>query len=104
MNFVQLVIVSIQLQHNLHLHNFPLHNHQLHNPQLLNPQVDVAPPNMQKTSTAMMTIIMQGAIMMMALVVTIMLQVFLRVQARTYLQPHYGNGVFGNVYLLAGQQ
>ena len=21
--------------------------------------------------------------------------------ARTYLQPHYGNGVFGNVYLLA---
>jgi hypothetical protein len=24
-------------------------------------------------------------------------------QARTYLQPHYGNGVFGNVYLSAGQ-
>jgi hypothetical protein len=24
--------------------------------------------------------------------------------ARTYLQPHYGNGVFGNVYLSAGQQ
>ena len=24
--------------------------------------------------------------------------------ARTYLQPHYGNGVFGNVYLLAGQR
>ena len=23
--------------------------------------------------------------------------------ARTYLQPHYGNGVFGNVYLSAGQ-
>ena len=23
--------------------------------------------------------------------------------ARTYLQPHYGNGVYGNVYLLAGQ-
>jgi hypothetical protein len=22
---------------------------------------------------------------------------------RTYLQPHYGNGVFGNVYLSAGQ-
>ena len=25
------------------------------------------------------------------------------VKARTYLQPHYGNGVFGNVYLPAGQ-
>ena len=24
-------------------------------------------------------------------------------QARTYLQPHYGNGVLGNVYLTAGQ-
>ena len=24
--------------------------------------------------------------------------------AWTYLQPHYGNGVFSNVYLLAGQQ
>jgi hypothetical protein len=24
-------------------------------------------------------------------------------RARTYLQPHYGNGVFGNVYLSAGQ-
>ena len=23
--------------------------------------------------------------------------------AQTYLQPHYGNGVFGNVYLSAGQ-
>jgi hypothetical protein len=23
--------------------------------------------------------------------------------ARTYLQPHYGNGFFGNVYLSAGQ-
>ena len=23
--------------------------------------------------------------------------------ARTYLQPHYGKGVFGNVYLSAGQ-
>jgi hypothetical protein len=23
--------------------------------------------------------------------------------AGTYLQPHYGNGVFGNVYLSAGQ-
>ena len=23
--------------------------------------------------------------------------------ARTYLQPHYGNGVFGNVYFAAGQ-
>ena len=23
--------------------------------------------------------------------------------AWTYLQPHYGNGVFGNVYLSAGQ-
>ena len=23
--------------------------------------------------------------------------------ARSYLQPHYGNGVFGNVYLSAGQ-
>ena len=26
-----------------------------------------------------------------------------RDMARTYLQPHYGNGVFGNVYLSAGQ-
>ena len=25
------------------------------------------------------------------------------VVARTYLQPYYGNGVFGNVYLSAGQ-
>ena len=25
------------------------------------------------------------------------------VHARTYLQPHYGNGVFGNVYLSAGK-
>ena len=25
------------------------------------------------------------------------------VTARTYLQPHYGNGVFSNVYLSAGQ-
>ena len=24
-------------------------------------------------------------------------------RARTYLQPHYGNGFFGNVYLSAGQ-
>ena len=24
-------------------------------------------------------------------------------KARTYLQPHYGNGVFNNVYLSAGQ-
>ena len=24
--------------------------------------------------------------------------------AKTYLQPHYNNGVFGNVYLSAGQQ
>ena len=24
--------------------------------------------------------------------------------AQTYPQPHYGNGVFGNVYLSAGQQ
>ena len=23
--------------------------------------------------------------------------------ARTYLQPHYGDGIFGNVYLSAGQ-
>ena len=23
--------------------------------------------------------------------------------ARTYLQPHYGNGVFGNVYISTGQ-
>ena len=23
--------------------------------------------------------------------------------AQPYLQPHYGNGVFGNVYILAGQ-
>ena len=23
--------------------------------------------------------------------------------AQTYLQPHYGNGVFGNVYISAGQ-
>jgi hypothetical protein len=23
--------------------------------------------------------------------------------AGTYLQPHYGNGVFGNVYLSAGE-
>ena len=28
---------------------------------------------------------------------------FLPFQARTYLQPHYGNGVLGNVYLSAGQ-
>ena len=27
----------------------------------------------------------------------------LEVIARTYLQPHYGNGAFGNVYLSAGQ-
>ena len=26
-----------------------------------------------------------------------------KVNARTYLQPHYGNGVFRNVYLSAGQ-
>ena len=26
-----------------------------------------------------------------------------QVNARTYLQAHYGNGVFGNVYLSAGQ-
>ena len=25
-------------------------------------------------------------------------------KAWTYLQPHYGNGVFDNVYLSAGQQ
>ena len=25
------------------------------------------------------------------------------IYARTYLQPHYSNGVFGNVYLSAGQ-
>jgi hypothetical protein len=24
-------------------------------------------------------------------------------KAGTYIQPHYGNGVFGNVYLSAGQ-
>ena len=24
--------------------------------------------------------------------------------ARAYLQPHYGNGVFGNVYLSVGRQ
>ena len=29
--------------------------------------------------------------------------IFLSDTARTYLQPHYGNGVFGNVYLSAGQ-
>ena len=28
---------------------------------------------------------------------------FLEDHARTYLQPHYGNVVFGNVYLSAGQ-
>ena len=28
---------------------------------------------------------------------------FLSIPAQTYLQPHYGNGVFGNVYLSAGQ-
>ena len=27
----------------------------------------------------------------------------LKAYAGTYLQPHYGNGVFGNVYLSAGQ-
>ena len=27
----------------------------------------------------------------------------LRYTARRYLQPHYGNGVFGNVYFSAGQ-
>ena len=29
--------------------------------------------------------------------------VAITVIVRTYLQPHYGNGVFGNVYLSAGQ-
>ena len=28
---------------------------------------------------------------------------FISDHAQTYLQPHYNNGVFGNVYLLAGQ-
>ena len=30
-------------------------------------------------------------------------QCMLSIPAQTYLQPHYGNGVFGNVYLSAGQ-
>ena len=30
-------------------------------------------------------------------------QYFFKYLARTYLQPHYGNGVFDNVYLSAGQ-
>jgi hypothetical protein len=29
--------------------------------------------------------------------------IYLLVSARMYLQPHYGNVVFGNVYLSAGQ-
>ena len=32
-----------------------------------------------------------------------MVQTLVSEKARTYLQPHYDTGVFGNVYLSAGQ-